>query len=204
MDVLLKVISQQWIFILLAGLLIGFLYLVKAKRPKDFQKIALIELVVSIAALVLFALFGFPDLFLLAPIIIICCELFGYIITGKCVGVLLIDFLLIQFLWFLETKTIINSSFSQIIFYVLQLVAAVAIGILIDNHIRALNKEKKQKIAANKEQEELQKKKMDKHVDEIISKYGDGKKADDDTDKIEELEVSDILKKYSLDDDSDK
>ena len=156
MDVLLKVISQQWIFIVLAGLLIALLYFVKSKRPADFRKIALIELVATIAALVLFALFGFQDLFLLAPVILICCELFGFIISGKVVAVLLIDFLLIQLLYFLESKAVISTTFSQIFFYVLQVAAAIAVGLLIDNYIRALNKEKKQKIEAAKEQEKLQ------------------------------------------------
>lgn len=209
MDVLLKVISQQWIFILLAGLLIALLYFVKSKRPEDFQKIALIELVATVAALVLFALFGFQDLFLLAPVILICCELFGYIISGKVVGVLLVDFLLIQLLWFLESKAIINTTLSQILFYALQLVAAVAVGLLIDNYIRALNKAKKDKLAAAKEQESLQNKKLERHVDDLISKYGNDEEStseesakEDSAELDDELgNISDILKKYSLDDD---
>ncbi|MGN0498935.1 MAG: hypothetical protein ACI4F6_07740 [Acutalibacteraceae bacterium] len=209
MDVLLKVISQQWIFILLAGLLIALLYFVKSKRPEDFQKIALIELVATVAALVLFALFGFQDLFLLAPVILICCELFGYIISGKVVGVLLVDFLLIQLLWFLESKAIINTTLSQILFYALQLVAAVAVGLLIDNYIRALNKAKKDKLAAAKEQETLQNKKLERHVDDLISKYGNDEEStseesakEDSAELDDELgNISDILKKYSLDDD---
>lgn len=209
MDVLLKVISQQWIFILLAGLLIALLYFVKSKRPEDFQKIALIELVATVAALVLFALFGFQDLFLLAPVILICCELFGYIISGKVVGVLLVDFLLIQLLWFLESKAVINATFSQILFYALQLVAAVAVGLLIDNYIRALNKAKKKKLEAAKEQETLQNKKLDRHVNDLISKYGNDEEStseesanEDSTELEDELgNISDILKKYSLDDD---
>lgn len=208
MDVLLKVISQQWIFILLAGLLIALLYFVKSKRPEDFQKIALIELVATVAALVLFALFGFQDLFLLAPVILICCELFGYIISGKVVGVLLVDFLLIQLLWFLESKAIINTTLSQILFYALQLVAAVAVGLLIDNYIRALNKAKKDKLAAAKEQETLQNKKLERHVDDLISKYGNDEEStseestkEDSAELDDELgNISDILKKYSLDD----
>ena len=172
MDIILKVISQQWIFMVLAGLLIGFLYLVKAKRQELFYKAALIELVATVAALVLFALFGFQDLFLLAPIIIICCELFGYAITGKCVGVLLVDFLLIQLLNLLMEKGVINGTFSDIIFYALQIVAAVAVGLFIDNHIRTLKKEKKQKLEAAKEQEKLREKKLDRHVDEIVTEYG--------------------------------
>lgn len=209
MDVLLKVISQQWIFILLAGLLIALLYFVKSKRPEDFQKIALIELVATVAALVLFALFGFQDLFLLAPVILICCELFGYIISGKVVGVLLVDFLLIQLLWFLESKAVINATFSQILFYALQLVAAVAVGLLIDNYIRALNKAKKKKLEAAKEQETLQNKKLERHVNDLISKYGNDEEstseesANEDSAELEDElgNISDILKKYSLDDD---
>ncbi len=202
MDIILKVISQQWIFVVLAALLIGFLYLVKAKRQELFYKAALIELVATVAALVLFALFGFQDLFLLAPIIIICCELFGYVITGKCVGILLVDFLLIQLLNLLMENGVINGSFSDILFYALQIVAAVAVGLFIDNHIRTLNKEKKKKLEAAKEQEKLREEKLDRHVDEIVTEYGSSEaEKSEETENIDELDVSDILKKYSLDDD---
>ncbi|MGN1112687.1 MAG: hypothetical protein ACI4RP_05730 [Acutalibacteraceae bacterium] len=202
MDIILKIISQQWIFIVLSVLLIGFIYLVKIKRHELFYKTALIALVATVAALVLFALFGFQDLFLLAPIIYICYELFGYVITGKCVGVLLVDFVLIQLLNLLMQNGIINGVVSDIIFYALQLVAVVIVGILIDNHLRAIKKDKKQKLEEAKEQEKLRKKKLDRHIDEVVTEYGDSKDENvEEPENIDDLDISAILKKYSLDDD---
>lgn len=95
MDIFIQVIQNQWVFILLAVALVVLMYVIKAKKPENFKRFAMIELVVTVAALVIFALFGFQDLFLLAPVILISCELFGYTITGKIVGVLLVDYLLI-------------------------------------------------------------------------------------------------------------
>lgn len=200
MDVLFRVISEQWVFILLAAALIGLLYFVKAKRPKDFQKIAFIELIATVVALVVFAIIGFQDLFLLAPVILICCELFGYVITGKVVGVLLVDFILIQLLNLLMTKGVITGTFSDILFYALQFAAAIVVGITLDNHIRQIKKDKKNKIEEAKQQERLQNKKMDEHVDEIVSQYAgeENEKSDDDYDSSD---IDALLDKYSNFDD---
>lgn len=195
MDVLINVIAEQWVFILLAAVLIGLLYFVKAKRPDDFQKIAFIELVATVVVLVVFALFGFQDLFLLAPIILICCELFGYTISGKVVGILLVDFILIQLLYLLENKGVISNGFSQVAFYVLQIAAAVVVGLTLDNHIRTINKEKKNKIEAAKQQEKLRNKKMEEHVDDIVSRYAGDEKADDKDYDVDDIEA--LLDKYS-------
>lgn len=206
MNTILKVISEQWVFILLAAALIALLYIVKAKKPEEFKRVAYIELVATAAALVVFALFGFQDLFLLAPIILICCELFGYVITGEVVGVVLVDFLLIQVVWYFENNKMITTLLSQIMFYALQIVAAVVIGVLIDNYIRTLNKEKKQKLNAEKEQEQLKQKKLDEHLDDVVSKYGDddaqqaAESGDSDEDLTDE-EINEILNKYANFDD---
>lgn len=206
MNTILKVISEQWVFILLAAALIALLYIVKAKKPEEFKRVAYIELVATAAALVVFALFGFQDLFLLAPIILICCELFGYVITGEVVGVVLVDFLLIQVVWYFENNKMITTLLSQIMFYALQIVAAVVIGVLIDNYIRTLNKEKKQKLNAEKEQEQLKQKKLDEHLDDVVSKYGDddaqqAAESDDSDEDLTDEQINEILNKYANFDD---
>lgn len=192
------VLSAQWPFMLLAVVLIGLLYFLKAKRkPAEFKKIAFIELVATVVVLIIFALFGFQDLFLLAPIFLIGCELFGYVIIGKLVGVLLVDFILVQGIYMLLVNGLVNDFFNNILFYGLQLATAIALGIIIDNHIRALKKEKQNKVQAAKEQEQLQNIKLDRHVDDLISKYGgdndkmDGKVSD------EEDDIGALLEKYS-------
>lgn len=206
MNTFLKVISEQWVFILLATALIALLYIVKAKKPEEFKRVAYIELVATAAALVVFALFGFQDLFLLAPIILICCELFGYVITGEIVGVILVDYLLILGIDALNRNGVINNLFDTILFYALQIVAAVVIGVLIDNYIRTLNKEKKQKLNAEKEQEQFKQKKLDEHIDDVVSKYGndDARQAEESGDSDEDLtdeEINEILNKYANFDD---
>lgn len=186
MDIFIQVIQNQWVFILLAVALVVLMYVIKAKKPENFKRFAMIELVATVAALVIFALFGFQDLFLLAPVILISCELFGYTITGKIVGVLLVDYLLIIGIDVLYKNGAINDLFDTILFYGLQIIAAVAIGIMLDNHIKMLNKEKKKRIEAEKEQEKLRDKKLNDHVDEVFSNYGTEHRdlTEDEIDKI--------------------
>lgn len=186
MDVFIQMLQSQWVFILLAVALVVLMYVVKAKKPNEFKRFAMLELVATVAALVIFALFGFQDLFLLAPIILISCELFGYGITGRVVGVLLVDYLLILGIDALNRSGAINDLFDNILFYGLQIIVAVAIGFLLDNHIRTLNREKKKKIEAEKEQEKLRTMKINEHVDEIFSNYGAQRTdaAEDEIDKI--------------------
>lgn len=193
-------IQTQWVFILLAVALVVLMYVVKAKKPDEFKRFAMIELVVTVAALVIFALFGFQDLFLLAPIILISCELFGYGITGKVVGVLLVDYLLILGIDALNRSGAINNLFDNILFYGLQVIVAVAIGFLLDNHIRTLKREKKKRIEAEREQENLRTKKMNEHVEEIFSNYGAQSKdvTEDEIDKI--LDGRRTADDYGLDD----
>lgn len=200
MNTILTVISEQWIFILMSVVLIAALYIVKSKKPQEFKRFAYIELVATAAALVVFALFHFSDLFLLAPIILICFELFGYVITGRVVGVILVDYLLIRGIYALSQNGIINSLFETILFYALQIAAAIAIGVLIDNFIRMLNKEKKREINSEKEKEEFQRERLE-HVDDIVSKHSDNvelaqTESSDDEDLTEE-EINEILNKYS-------
>ena len=202
MNVILQVIQKQWIFILLAAALIGLFYYIKAKKPEIFKKFAIAEFAASIVLLVVFALFGFQDLFLLAPIILISCEIFGYVITGKIVGVLLVDYLLIIGIDVLYRNGAINDLFDTVLFYALQLVTAIVVGILLDNHIRAGKKAKTQKVEELKDQERLQRKQMDEHVNEIFAKYaGKISEADEaeDEDEADEPDDGEEESKYSFD-----
>ena len=202
MNVILQVIQKQWIFILLAAALIGLFYYIKAKKPENFKKFAIAEFAASIVLLVVFALFGFQDLFLLAPIILISCEIFGYVITGKIVGVLLVDYLLIIGIDVLYRNGAINNLFDTVLFYALQLATAIVVGILLDNHIRAEKKAKTQKVGELKDQERLQSKQMDEHVNEIFAKYaGKVSEADEaeDEEEADEPDEGERESKYSFD-----
>lgn len=144
MDVILKVLSEQWIFILLAALIVGATFIIKKQKPDIYHtycKCALIATTVLLAVLALF--FHLPDLFLLIPIVVLCCEMFGYDITGKIVAVLFADFLVIMLINLLYNNRVINEVVDNILFFVLQIIVAISIGFLLDKHIRALQAQKK-------------------------------------------------------------
>lgn len=144
MSVIANVFAEQWVFMLLAIVAVVITFVVKKFVPdyyNGFLKCGLALLVVLLIVLAL--LFKLPDLFLLIPIIIMCCELFGYGVTGKIVAVLFVDFLLIQ-LDYNVIVNITNNTVMTIIFYALQVVAAICIGIIMDKYIREKNTESKE------------------------------------------------------------
>ena len=97
LNIIANVFAEQWVFMLIAAIAVGITFAFKKLVPdfyNSFLKCGLTLLVVLLIVLAL--LFKLPDLFLLIPIIIMCCELFGYSVTGKVVAVLFVDFLLIQ------------------------------------------------------------------------------------------------------------
>lgn len=148
MSVIANVFAEQWVFMLIAVVAVVATFLVKKFIPdyyNSFLKCGLALLVVLL--IVLAMLFKLPDLFLLIPIIIICCELFGYGVTGKVVAVLFVDFLLIQ-LDYNVIANLTNGTVMTIIFYALQVVAAICIGIIMDRYVR-------EKQAKSKEGKEL-------------------------------------------------
>lgn len=142
MDIILKVFQQQWHFLLMGAIIVGITFIVKKAMPQkynDFCKGALV--LTSVLYAILAILFHQQDHFLLIPIIVLCCELFGYTITGKVVAVLFADFLLILVL----NAAPIDKSLELVLFIVLQLITAVGIGLLMDRHIRKVQAEKKAK-----------------------------------------------------------
>lgn len=148
MSVIANVFAEQWVFMLIAIVTVIITFLVKKFVPdyyNSFLKCGLALLVVLL--IVLAMLFKLPDLFLLIPIIIMCCELFGYGVTGKVVAVLFVDFLLIQLDYNVIAK-VTNGTVMTIVFYALQFVAAICIGIIMDKYLR-------EKQAQSKEGKEL-------------------------------------------------
>lgn len=163
MEIIAKVFAEQWIFMLIAVAVVTMTFLVKKKAIEYYQtylKGGLILLVV--ATVVLALLFHLPDLFLLIPIIVMCCELFGYDVTGKIVAVLFVDFLLIQ----VDYRFIPNETAMTIIFYALQIASAVCIGIIMDKYLRETSAESKKTDEAPK-QEAVTDNKESKDEDEI-------------------------------------
>lgn len=148
MSVIANVFAEQWVFMLIAVVSVVVTFLAKKFVPDyytAFLKCALTLLVVLLIVLAL--LFKLPDLFLLIPIIIICCEMFGYGVTGKIVAVLFVDFLLIQLDYNVIAK-VTNGTVMTIVFYGLQIIAAICIGIIMDQYVR-------EKTAKSKEGKEL-------------------------------------------------
>lgn len=150
MDVILKVLSEQWIFIILAALIVGATFVIKKQKTDIYPtycKCALIATTVLLVVLALF--FHLQDLFLLIPIVVLCCEMFGYEITGKIVAVLFVDFIVIILVNLLYDNGVINEVVDNILFFVLQAIVAVGIGFILDKHIRALQAKKKATANAN-------------------------------------------------------
>lgn len=142
MDVIIKVLQGQWMYLVLAAIILGITFIVKKKIPQkynDYCKSALVLTAVAYAVLAI--LFKQQDHFLLIPIIILCCELFGYTITGKVVAVLFADYLVILIL----NASPIDLTVYYIIFIILQIIIAVVLGILMDKHIRMVQAERKAK-----------------------------------------------------------
>ena len=140
LDIIARVFAEQWVFMLIAVVAVVLTFLVKKLAPdfyETFLKGALI--ILSVMLIILALIFKAQDLFLLIPIIVICCEMFGYTVTGRIVGVLFVDFILIQ----LDFRIIagINETLMNVIFFVLQVAAAVCIGLIMDRYIREKNEQ---------------------------------------------------------------
>lgn len=167
MSVIANVFAEQWVFMLIAVVAVVATFLVKKFLPNyynSFLKCGLALLVVLL--IVLAMLFKLPDLFLLIPIIIICCELFGYGVTGKVVAVLFVDFLLIQ----LDYNVIVNATNSTvmtIIFYALQIIAAICIGIIMDKYVRERQAKSKDGKELNENELAMLNEENDNSTDEV-------------------------------------
>ena len=172
MDVIIKLFQTQWMFLAAAVVIIAAMFLVKKFAPQIYKKFCMIALAVTVVALILFALiFKLPDLFLLIPIFILCCELFGYDITGKIVIVFLVDYILICLLNFAFVSGWINNVIDTIIFFALQVATAICAGLVLDRHLTILKMKKKAALEANKQEELAQNEELDSHIDDVFEKY---------------------------------
>lgn len=177
MDIIAKVFAEQWIFMLIAVVAVAVTFLVKKFVPdfyKTFLKGSLV--ILSVLLIILALLFQAPDLFLLIPIIIICYELFGYGVTSKVVGVLFVDFILIQLDFRLVSG--INEAVMNVIFFVLQIVAAIIIGFIMDGYLR-------EKKVSEPEESEVE---------------ADNDKVNSNADNSEEQNINDILNETEIND----
>lgn len=179
MDIIAKVFAEQWIFMLIAVVAVAVTFLVKKFVPDFYETFLKGSLVIlSVLLIILALLFQAPDLFLLIPIIVICYELFGYGVTSKVVGVLFVDFILIQ----LDFRLIagINEAVMNIIFFVLQIIAAIIIGFIMDGYLR-------EKKANESEESEVE---------------ADNDKVNSNADNLEEQSVNDILDETEINDEN--
>ncbi len=189
--VIAEVFATQWVFMLIAAVAVAATFLVKKFTPDFYQNFLKGGLVVLVLLLVVLALLVHaPDLFLLIPIIIMCCELFGYGVTGKVVGVLFVDFILIQ----IDYKFITNITVNTIIFYILQIAAAICIGIIMDKYVRELQ-------AAKRDGKELTNEELKQLDDEIQE---DSKITDIDADDVVVQEQTDDIVDIDVDEDIEK
>ena len=172
MAVIIKLFQPQWMFLAAAVVIIAAMFLVKKFAPQIYKKFCMIALAVTVVALILFALiFKLPDLFLLIPIFILCCELFGYDITGKIVIVFLVDYILICLLNFAFVSGWINNVIDTIIFFALQVATAICAGLVLDRHLTILKMKKKAALEAKKQEELAQNEELDSHIDDVFEKY---------------------------------
>lgn len=155
-----------------AVIIVAAIFAIKKFMPQVYKKFCVVALAVTAIALVLLAVvFKLPDLFLLIPIFMLCCELFGYEITGKIVAVFLVDYILICILNFAVVSGWVNDVINTIIFFGLQVVTAIGAGLVLDRHLTSLKKKKQQEIEENKKAELSENEKLDSHIDDIFEKY---------------------------------
>ncbi|HHZ05768.1 MAG TPA: hypothetical protein GX401_03100 [Clostridiales bacterium] len=144
MGIIGKVFAEQWIFMVISAVIIVLLFVVKKKAPDFYLTFCKASAVITTVLLIVLAvLFKLPDLFLLVPIIFICCEIFGYNITGKIVAMIFVDFMLIQLIYLLANNNVLSETLMNILFIILQVITAVALGFVMDKHIRKIQADKK-------------------------------------------------------------
>ena len=193
MSVIADVFKDQWVFMLIAVVSVVAVFVVKKYLSDFYQtflKGGLTLLVVLLSVLAL--LCNMHDLFLLVPIIVICCELFGYGVTGKIVTVLFVDFLLIQ-LDYRVIANVTNPTVMTIVFYALQIVAAICIGIIMDQYIR-------EKQAESKDKEKLSDDELEALNDENDTTDDDDIAGIDDLDSEIEKIMSSVGKDFDIED----
>lgn len=203
MDVILKILSEQWIYMLLAAFIVGGTFVIKKFKPDIYTTYCKCALIATSVVLVILAIFFHQqDLFLLVPVVVLCCEMFGYDITGKIVAVLFADFIVIMLINLMSTNGLINEVIDNILFYVLQIIVAIGIGFLLDKHIRVLQAEKKKKKEAALADADTANEKNDNAADDTLEHrdFIDSSNIDD-----EEIDMDSLNEKINsfLNDDID-
>lgn len=155
-----------------AVIIVAAMFAIKKYMPQIYKKFCVAALAVVVVALVFLAIvFKLPDLFLLIPIFMLCCELFGYEITGKIVAVFLADYILICILNFAVVSGWVNDVINTIIFFGLQVVTAIGAGLVLDKHLTSLKQKKQQAVEESKKAELAENEKIDSHIDDVFEKY---------------------------------
>lgn len=193
MSVIADVFKDQWVFMLIAVVSVIAVFVVKKYLSDFYQTFLKGGLTLLVVLLIVLALlFNMHDLFLLVPIIVICCELFGYGVTGKIVTVLFVDFLLIQ-LDYRVIANVTNPTVMTIVFYALQIVAAICIGIIMDQYLR-------EKQADSKDKEKLSDDELKTLNDENDTTDDDDIAGIDDLDSEIEKIMSSVGKDFDIED----
>lgn len=215
MDAILTMLQTQWVFILISLIIIGGVFAVKKIKPNIFKNFCIGALVGTIVLLIVCSvIFKLPDLFLLLPVAIICCELFGYGVTGKVLGVLLVDYLFIIFLNNLYQNNVISDLVNSILFIVSQFATAIVAGLFMDKHLRKLQKAKKEKLSAKVQAEKEQESNLENQIQNIMEtatqpNQGESQLSENTEDDISlnatsNTEYSIDLSKYGLDEEDMK
>ena len=169
MDIIIKVIQTQWIYIVLSILIIGAVFYIKKEKPDIYKKFCVLTLAVtSIVTVVLALFFHQPDLFLLIPIFIICCEVFNYELCCKLACLFAIDYIGICLINFGFQKQTINLFFNNVLFYALQIIIVFGLVYIIDNYLKKLKKAKDDYIEEKKNEELKANSEINNHVDSIF------------------------------------
>lgn len=166
-----KFFTEQWIYMLAAVLLVAATFFVKKKFPQKYKAFCIGGLAVTSVLLILLALvFQQPDLFLLVPIFFFCCEMFGYEITGKIVAVFFVDYICICLLNLAIINGWINQVFNTLIFFILQIAAAVCAGLIMDRHLRRLKKSRKEQPEEKEQKVQNEDEALDSHVEDVFNR----------------------------------
>ena len=166
-----KFFTEQWIYMLAAVLLVAATFFVKKKFPQKYKAFCIGGLAVTSVLLILLALvFQQPDLFLLVPIFFFCCEMFGYEITGKIVAVFFVDYICICLLNLAIINGWINQVFNTLIFFILQIAAAVCAGLIMDRHLRRLKKSRKEQPEEKEQKVQNEDEAWDSHVEDVFNR----------------------------------
>ena len=196
-----NMIQTQWPFILIAALIIAAVFSIKKLKPEFSKTFNTAALVGTLVLLIIFAVvFKQPDLFLLLPVAIICCELFGYIITGKIIAVLLVDYLLILLLNYLLTYGKISELINSILFIAAQLATAIVAGIIMDKHLKKLQAQRNKKAEKDRQKAAEESEKSRQKIDDIMASADKSTAENKESEPFEEQAAEALIEQDKPDD----